>query len=375
MNKTIIKNGIIIQPDKILNNHNIIISDNRIISITDENPNKLNYQVIDAKGGYITPGFVDMHIHGCGGYSLEMGGHPVRKMYGFLKSKGINSFVPTILSDPALLKKVAEEINESNDLRKNIHGIYVEGPFLTINRRGAILKKYIKQPNLDYMKFLYDQSQGLLKFMTIAPEMEGIEKIIEFLLDNGVVVSFGHSNCLLNDVFKYKMIKPRNITHLFNAMSSINHKSPGLATLPFIDKNCFYELISDNIHVDPSLISMCYKNTNPDRCVLISDAVVAAGLKYGSYNYLGNKIDSSSKGVFYSEREELVGSNTLLTECFKKYIKNTGASLDEAVRAVTLNPLSLMGLSDKKGSIELGKEADIVIWDKDFNVQTNLSLT
>jgi len=165
----------------------------------------------------------------------------------------------------------------------------------------------------------------------------------------------------------------RNITHLFNAMSGISHKTPGLAMLPFLDSDIYFELNSDGVHLDPEIIKMCYKNLNNNRLILITDAVVSAGIAHGTYQYYGNPIESGRRGVRYKENDILIGSNCLITNVVQNFIKITGAPIEQAVRFATYNPCQLLGIEHRKGSIEIGKEADLIIFDNDFNLIKNFN--
>lgn len=366
---TIIKNGKIILPDKIIKDQYLIIENNIIKEIsTHYNENK-NYDIIDAKNNYISPGFFDTHIHGAGSGVFET---PEKESFvnlcDFLLEKGITTFLPTILCNEKYIKTLAGNINSNPDLKKRIRGIYIEGPFVNTDKKGGINPKYIRKPNIDYLKKIIDLSEGLLKMMTIAPELEGIDKIIDHLLDNDIIPSFGHSATTLDNALSKGSVK--NITHLFNAMSGISHINPGLAALPFINKNIFVELNGDGIHIDNNIIKMCFDNLNRDKLIFITDSVISAGLPYGNYFYDTDKeVISSDRGVRYKENDVLIGSSFLIPDVIRNLKKATNADINELVKTVTLNPAKLLSIDKEYGSIEIGKKADIVIFDNDFIVK------
>jgi N-acetylglucosamine-6-phosphate deacetylase len=252
------------------------------------------------------------------------------------------------------------------EFKKMIAGIYLEGPFVNPSKKGGINPEYIRKPDVDYLKKIIDISGGWLRMMTIAPELDGIDNIIELLLQNDIIPGFGHSNASLNTALNTKGVK--NMTHLFNAMSGISHRAPGLAALPFVNRDIFVEVNGDGIHIDNNIIKMAYLNLYRDKLIFITDAVVSAGKPYGEYIYDNKKVVSSERGVRYSDNDVLMGSNNLIPDVLRNVTHVTGGDIVDILRTVTLNPAKLLGIDDRKGSIEPGKKADIVIFDKDFRV-------
>lgn len=368
-----ITNGKIVLKDSILHNYDVIVDENIIIDITKDQSKYHDFKTIDAAQAYVSPGFVELHIHGCGTYGFDiLGESDLINIIDFLKSKGINTLVPTFQCNMAVVNDVADKIKESELLQKYIPGIYIEGPFINKEKKGGISADYISDPDIDLLIQIIKDTCGLLKLMTIAPEKKGNEKIFDYLNKNGIIPCFGHSNCEIKDVFvtdKYKT----NITHLFNAMSGISHKKSGLAMLPFGNRNTFFELNADGIHVNDEAIRISYTNLNKEKCILVSDAVISAGLEYGEYVSYSRVIVSNEKGVRYKDNDVLMGSNLLVNDILKRFIKLTNAPLYEAIKFVTFNPCALLGIENEKGSIEIGKEADLILLDEDYNVIKNLS--
>ncbi len=207
--------------------------------------------------------------------------------------------------------------------------------------------------------------------MTVAPELKGSDTIINELPNYGIIPCLGHSNAELSDVSIPEGEKV-SMTHLFNAMSPVTHKKSGLGMLPFLNKDVFFELNGDGIHVSDEAVLMCYKNLNKEKLILVSDAVISSGLEYGEYESYGRSVTSNEKGVRYKEDNVLMGSNLLINNIVKRFIKLTGASLSEAVQFASLNPSVLLGIDSKRGSLETGKEADIILLDQEYNVVANL---
>jgi N-acetylglucosamine-6-phosphate deacetylase len=359
--------------DSVLDNHDLIVEKNIIADITENQDKYPDFKVIDAGGTYISPGFVELHIHGCGTYGFDtLEDSDLNNIADFLRTKGINTFVPTFQWNESVVNEVAERIKGSGPLQKHIPGIYVEGPFINKEKKGGISPDHIRQPDIDLLKQIIHDTQGLLKLMTIAPEKEGAKQLFDYLNGNGIIPCFGHSSCEIKDIFSTDKYKT-NITHLFNAMSGISHKKSGLAMLPFIDSNIFFELNGDGIHLNDETIKMCYTHLNKEKLILISDAAVSAGLGYGEYTSYSKAIVSDKNGVRYRENNLLMGSNLLVNDILKRFIGLTKAPLHEAVRFVSYNPCSLLGIENRKGSIEIGKEADLILLDERCNVIRSLS--
>ena len=373
MNNCIIKNGRIILKDRILTDNMIIVENGIIKEITDNFQINTDYEIIDAEDHYVSPAFVEMHIHGCGDFSIESGEEDVlEKMCGFLRKKGINTFVPSIQCKENILAKTAVELDSKKYLQKFIPGIYVEGPFVNPDKRGGILPEFVKPPNVDYLKKLIEVSRGFLKLMTIAPELDRSSEIIEFLIKNNVIPCYGHSGCELKDIKKFSGGSRFNITHLFNAMSGIDHKRSGLSMLPFIDRDIYFELNCDGVHLSPEIIKLCYENLNRERMILISDAVISAGKEHGDYRYYEKEVISDDNGVRYRENNILIGANCLAGDILKKFIDFTGANVEKAVQFVTYNPCTLLGIEKRRGSIEEGKETDLILFDDKISIIRNL---
>lgn len=374
----LIKNGTIVLEDKTLRTHILVISNNIITDIIDSTSSKLsaydNYEVIDADGGFVTPGLIEMHIHGCGPYDFaSIPAEYYEKAVAFLQERGINTFVPTFQYNSEYLKNLHSAMGKQTKLRNSIPGYYFEGPFINKEKRGGILEENISVSDLQLLDKIILQSQGLLKIMTIAPEIKDAEIITRHLIENNIVPALGHSNCTIADIKFLKKYSSRlNITHLYNAMSGISHKQSGLAMFPFLYKDSFFELNGDSIHLSDEIIKMSYEHLNHNKLILISDAVISAGSDFGEGEYCGIPVVSDDTGVRYKESGILIGSNKLLPEIIINFIRVTGAPVHEAVKFATINPAKLLGLDSRLGSIEIGKSSDLVIFDEEFRVIRNL---
>lgn len=373
MENYIVKNGQIVLKDRIVHGFDLVVRNGIIYDISQEKTKYAGLEMIDAENNYIIPGLVELHIHGCGAFGAESGEPKVvEKMADFLSKHGINTFLPTLQCDETSFAQIADELNTNPRLKKYVEGIYLEGPFISYEKRGGILPQNIRDVDIDKLKHLIDISKGFLRMMTIAPELAQSEMLFRELLKSGIIPCFGHSNCNIESITNGMCCGKRNMTHLFNAMSGISHKMPGLAMLPFFDREVFFELNSDGIHLNREIIKICYENLNHGRLILITDAVISAGKKYGKYHYYDKAVISDENGVRYAENDVLIGSNCLINNVLKRFIEFTKAPIEKAVRFATYNPCCLLGISDKKGSIEIGKVADLLIVDKNIRLIRNL---
>lgn len=365
-------NGIIVQPHGLLYDHTLVVENNTIVDITQKSDHYGDIKTIDAEGKYVSPGFVELHIHGCSYYGFDMPDKlDMKKVVSFLKKRGINTFVPTFQCNRDVVRDFVSIIHETPELRISVPGIYIEGPFINEVKKGGISENYISMPDTGLLEDIVEECRGWLKLMTVAPELKGSNTIIDKLKDFGIIPCFGHSSAELGDISITEGEK-LNMTHLFNAMSPVTHKKSGLAMLPFLNRDVFFELNGDGIHVSNEAVLMCYKNLNKEKLILVSDAVISSGLEYGDYESYGRAVVSNEKGVRYKEDNVLMGSNLLMNNILKRFISLTGAPLYEAVRFASLNPSELLGISSRKGSLEQGKEADIILLDKEYNVVANL---
>ncbi len=365
---TVIKNGKIVLFDRVVENKFLIIEKGIVKDISDSYDEKMGYEIIDAEGNYVSPGFFDTHIHGAGDGVFETAtNESFLAICNTIHKNGVTTFLPTLMCNETHIKNVVRNINLYPAESKMIAGMYIEGPFVNIEKKGGINPNYIHRPDVDYLKKIIDISEGHLKMMTIAPELEGIDKIIDYLLQNDIIPTFGHSMTSLKMALSKKGV--RNITHLFNAMTGISHKNPGLAALPFIDNNIFVEVNGDGVHIDNQVITMCFNNLNTDRIISITDAVVSAGLPYGNYLYdTDKKVTSSERGVRYAESDTLIGSSFLIPDVLRNLKSVTDLPIYELIKTVTLNPARLLSVDNRTGSLEKGKKADVVIFDDDFKV-------
>ncbi|MCR5107275.1 MAG: N-acetylglucosamine-6-phosphate deacetylase [Lachnospiraceae bacterium] len=324
---------------------------------------------MDLEGAYVIPGLIDVHIHGSMGADFsDAGKEDLIKMGEYLLLHGITSFAPASMTFPleklARAYRLAAEIHDKDPENcSRLAGIYMEGPFLSNKRRGAQNPKYLKAPDISLFKELYDISGGLIRIATIAPELRGALEYIKYVSDI-CTVSVAHTDASYEQGRAAFDAGARQLTHLYNAMSPLHHRNPGVIGAGAERDDIRAELICDGIHVHPSMVRLSFK-LFPGRVCLISDASECTGMPDGVYELGGQAVYLKGRRVTL-EDGTIAASASDLYDCMLKAI-SFGIPVKEAVYSATLVPAKAVGCDDKAGSIEEGKWADFVICDKELN--------
>lgn len=364
-----IVNGKIILRDKIIENFAVIYSD-KIIDIVSYDKIPENAEIIDAEGGYIAPGLIDLHIHGylskdvCDGEEES-----IRIISNGLLSNGVTGFLPTTMTeDMDVICKALETCRSLKDESKTwngsaILGCHAEGPFISEAKKGAQDAKYILKPDASFV----NKYKDIIKIITLAPETdtENFKEIREICEKTDVVVSMGHTSADYETATKSVDAGVKHVTHLFNAMTPLTHRAPGVVGAA-LNADVSVELIVDMVHVDKSLYNMLWKLKGRKLC-FITDCLPAGGLPVGEYTLGGQKIIYD--GIICKlEDGTIAGSVLHLNKGVWNVYNNSDIPLYECVNCASLNPAKVIGIDDCKGSLEKGKDADIIITDNQFNV-------
>ncbi len=362
-------NGKIILKDRIVEGKALLYS-NVIEGVIDAEAIPADAEVIDACGGYVSPGLIDIHIHGYLGKDVCDGEEEsIRTIAGGIVKNGVTGFLPTTMTvDMAVIKKALQVCRDLKDESKvwagsEILGCHAEGPFISESKKGAQDPKYILKPDAAFVKEYAD----IIKVITLAPETdtEDFAALREIARDTDVVMSMGHTSADYDTAMASTNIGVKHVTHLFNAMTPLAHRAPGVVTAALnSDVSC--EVIVDTFHVNPCFYDLLYK-IKGRKLVFITDCLPAGGLPYGEYTLGGTKIIYNDI-VCRLEDGTVAGSVLPLNKGVWNVYTNSNIPLYECVNGATLNPATTIGIADKKGSIETGKDADIIITDDSFNV-------
>jgi N-acetylglucosamine-6-phosphate deacetylase len=331
--------------------------------------------LLDAEERIAAPGFIDVHIQGAGGADVLDGEREGLEAISKTCARfGVTSFLATTVykadGDNEHLALAAEYAGR--DLGgANLVGIHLEGPFIAANKRGMIQPDCICPASMEVLDKILDITGGKLAMMTIAPELEGGSEIIRRLADSNIVASFAHSGADYEQTVAGITAGISHVTHLFNAMSTFHHRAPGPLAAIFENEYVTAQLIADGVHIHPSVLKLAFEILGPQRIVLITDGMQAMGLPDGKYIYNGVEYESKEGAARYKDGT-LIGTALGLSELVKRFISFTGCGLDVAVRTVTENPAKVLGLADRKGSINVGKDADLVLLDEDLSVNATI---
>ncbi len=366
MNGVCIQNGEVVLLDRSVPGGTVIVADGRIEHAGRARKSPRGADEFDARGGYVTPGLIDVHIHGAGPMGWETcTSEGLRQFDATMLAAGIVRYLPTMMASEPVLARVANLL-QSADCADRVPGIYVEGPFISPTKRGGVQPQYVRPVDLAYLKKLQSVAGGRIRMMTFAPELQDADKLPPAMRDLDIVPCPGHSMATAAVARAVCGRRKVGCTHLYNAMTGLDHREPGLAAFALDDDRVFAELNPDGTHVAPELLRLTYRAKATDRLVLISDAVPSAGLSPGEYHYMNRTIRNTTAGVYYAEAGTLVGSSILLNEGMRRFVEYTGASVHHAVRMATINPARLLGLDRQTGSLEPGKSADVVVFSRNF---------
>lgn len=368
-----IVNGKIILKDRIAENCALLYTD-KIEDVIPENLVPENAEIIDANGGYIAPGLIDLHIHGylskdvCDGEEES-----IRIISKGLLANGVTGYLPTTMTeDMSVIRKALETCRALKEESKTwqgstILGCHAEGPFISESKKGAQDAKYILKPDASIVK----EYKDIIKVITLAPETdtEDFSAIREICRDTDVVVSMGHTSADYETAMASISAGVKHTTHLFNAMTPLTHRAPGVVGAA-LNGDVSVELIVDTVHVDKSLYNMLWKLKGRKLC-FITDCLPAGGLPVGEYTLGGQKIFYDGT-ICKLEDGTIAGSVLRINKGVWNVYTNSDIPLYECVNCASLNPATVLGLEKSKGSLEVGKDADIIITNNEFEIKKTI---
>lgn len=354
----IIKGGKVFQEDGSFLEQALYINDHRLVD-------KAEYQddekVIDAEGLLVLPGLVDIHSHGAAGEDFSDGNpEGLKKILQYEKCCGITSYCPTSMTFPKeRLRQIFASIKGAQtEEEAKVVGINMEGPFLDPAKKGAHVEEWIAAPDAAFVRELNQDVDGLVRLVTLAPNMEGAEDFIKEMHEE-VCISLGHTAADYDCASGAMKLGAHHVTHLYNAMQPFGHRAPGLIGAAMDDPECMVELICDGYHIHPSAIRAAFRMFGPERVILISDSMRATGMENGTYELGGQEVTVKDRKAVLKDGT-LAGSATNLYGCMCKAVE-FGIPLEQAIMAATANPARSIGIFDRVGSIRIGKQADLLL--------------
>jgi len=378
--RIIIINGTIITPFYLISDKDIIVEEGKIIEIVNKKELSTSTltgaEVIEGKDKYIVPGYIDLHVHGGGGSDVMDGDYEAINQIAIAHSHfGTTSFLPTTMTmskDKIIrsLRSICEAVKKGTAGAK-ILGIHMEGPYINPEKKGAQREIDIREPSIKEFTELNKASGNLIRLVTIAPEMPGAIDFIRWLHQQGIIVSVGHSNATYQQVQEGIQAGLSHVTHIFNAMRGLHHREPGVVGAALSSPKLIVEMIADGIHLHPIVLKMLTQIKESEKLVLITDAMRAAGMPEGVYELGGQEV-TVTKGQARLKDGTLAGSVLTMDKAVKNLVTKVDIALPKAIQMASFNPAKSIGIDDKKGSLEPGKDADIVILNK--NLETELTI-
>ncbi|MGW7515115.1 N-acetylglucosamine-6-phosphate deacetylase [Streptomyces sp. NPDC054796] len=323
--------------------------------------------VLDLGGHWIVPGFVDMHVHGGGGASFSAG-TPEEALKAIAMHRGhgtttmVASTVTGDLADLAQQAGTLSELTEQGDLA----GVHFEGPFISPHRCGAHEPALLRDPAPADVRKLVDAARGSARMMTLAPELPGGLDSVRLLVENGVIAAVGHTDSTYDATREAIEAGASVATHLFNAMPGLGHRAPGPIAALLEDERITVELINDGTHLHPSVLELAFGSAGASRVAFITDAMGAAGMGDGRYPLGPMEVEVKEGVARLVEGGSIAGSTLTMDRALRRAVTVDGIAVEDAVRALSANPARLLGVDDRVGSLEAGKDADLVVLDEDF---------
>ncbi|WP_353095328.1 N-acetylglucosamine-6-phosphate deacetylase [Tissierella praeacuta] len=371
--KTLIKNINLISPYEIFFSYCVVVNGKKIVEIgTEDNINMEDIDlVIDGKGNFLVPGFIDIHNHGNMGFDImDSTEEAIDNMGKFHLQNGVTSYLGTVITSSYenmsnAIKNLADYKNKEE--LSQLIGIHLEGPFFSLKKKGAQPSKYVKNPDIEEIEEIVNISKGRLKMVSIAPEISGALDIISYLKSNDITVALAHSNASFEKTESGINYGATVATHLYNGMREFNHREPGIIGAALLDERVYCEIIYDRIHLHDGAVKIALKMKGTDKIVLISDAMMAAGLSDGDYDLGGQKVIVKDS-IARLETGNLAGSTLNLRDAVYNIIHYLDVPMKDAIKMASLSPAKAIGIHKYKGSIEIGKDADMLLIDKNINI-------
>jgi len=379
-----IYNARIITPGKIIENGSVLVTGKKITEISEKNIEAEDSIAIDAKGKYLAPGFIDIHVHGGGGYDFMDGNETAFLKIAQLHARyGTTAMLPTTLtsSKEELLQTLAiyESANKKNTAGAQFLGMHLEGPYISMNQRGAQDARYIRNPDPAECHEIISSS-SCIKRWSSAPELKGSIELGRFLKSKNILPAIAHTDAIYEEVLEAFNNGYTLITHLYSAMTGVTRRNAfryaGVIESAYLIDEMDVEIIADGVHLPAPLLKLVYKIKGPDRIALITDAMRAAGMPEGESTlgslHNGLKVIVEDGVAKLPDRSSFAGSVATANRLLKTMVQMADVSISDAVKMLTATPARILNVSDTKGELIAGKDADMVIFDDDFTIQKTM---
>jgi len=374
----LITGGTVCTPYETVHDGYLLVENGRIREIGKGKPpiTRRLSQTLDANGKLVLPGFIDIHVNGGGG-SITLDGtlEAIRSMAGAHAKFGTTAMLPAVISiDDATLRKAVSAIAEASEKGTrgaDVLGVHLEGPFLSPARRGIHQKEFLRSPSREYFDAIYELARGKLRIVALAPELDGAMDLTRHASALGVIVSLAHSGADYQQTREAIESGLRLCDHIFNAMPPLMHRAPGPVGAFLTSRDTYVEMIADGCHVHPAVMEMVIKTKGTDRVILVTDAMPPAGTSMKKFSISETQFDVKGNSCFAPDGR-FAGTALTMNKAVKVILDSTSTSLADALKLASLNPAKLLGIDPTKGSLEVGKDGDVVVADADLNVHATV---
>ncbi|HAR6317919.1 TPA: N-acetylglucosamine-6-phosphate deacetylase [Staphylococcus pseudintermedius] len=374
----VIINGVIYTEDGVISDGYLIVEEGKIKAI-ETGAYTGDLEVVDAKGRHILPGFIDVHIHGGYGEDAMDGSYDgLKYLAEHLLIEGTTTFLATTMTQSQeAIEKALHNISvyhQKQDVTNaaEVGGVHLEGPFISEHKIGAQNPAFIQRPTVELLRHFQEKAKGLIKIVTLAPEVEGASEVIQTLKDE-FIFSMGHTEVDFDQANTAAAEGVKHVTHLYNAGVGFHHRNPGMFGAAWTNDRLSTEVIVDGVHAHPQSVAIAYQHKGPEKMYLITDAMRAKGMPEGDYELGGQKVIVKDHEA-HLESGSLAGSVLKMNEGLRNLIQFTGESLETLWPVTSLNQAKALRIDDHKGSIAVGKDADLVIVDDDIHVYQTIKM-
>lgn len=324
---------------------------------------------------YLLPGWIDLHIHGAEGHDVMDGSkEAIAAMSYSLAKEGVTGFLATTMTaENDRIESVLPVLSDGMQIKEGaaILGVHLEGPFISAEKKGAQQAVFTQKPDLFLLERWQQLAQGAIKLVTLAPELPGSLELVQRLRDMGILVSVGHTNATFAETEAAIKAGCTHATHLFNAMRGIHHREPGAVGALLLAPQVMAELVADGLHLHPAMIDLTFKLKGKERLILVTDAMRAKCLGEGSYDLGGQRVMVREGKATLSDGT-LAGSTLRMPQAIKNMMQFTQCTLAAAIDCASYNPAFQLGLHKRKGSIQKGKDADLVVTNQALDVMLTM---
>ncbi|WP_445280588.1 N-acetylglucosamine-6-phosphate deacetylase [Streptomyces sp. DSM 118148] len=363
----------VVLPTAVVDDGRVVVEGTRITAAgagdAGSAPAPAGAEVIDVSGHWLVPGFVDIHNHGGGGASFSGTAEEILTAVRTHRRHGTTTLVASTVTDEMdLLVRQAGLLSELAE-QGDIAGIHFEGPFISPCRKGAHSEELLRDPDPAEVRKLIDAGRGRARMVTLATELPGGIDSVRLLAEHGVIAAVGHTDATYEQTVAAVDAGATVATHLFNAMPPLGHRAPGPIAALLEDERVTVELINDGTHLHPAALELAFRHAGAGRVAFITDAMDAAGIGDGRYMLGPLEVEVSEGVARLVQGGSIAGSTLTLDRAFKRAVTVDGLPVRDAVTALSANPARLLGMSDRIGSLEPGKDADLVLLDADFDLR------